>query len=261
MVSLSPVHRAGSLEMGMVNKVVPLESLEDEVVEWCRTIKKRSPFAVRMIKRAPQCRNLTGSMDSMEFAGDATLMYYLMDEAAVGKARTPSLKSAIPISTSSPVPRADDRAQWAKARLDFFRFEAITSRERMCGTRIHSLCECGIAALPMWWVLANARFSVGCRQMTGQTTRKFLLTSVGVLRNGACAAIHRFCFGFETAMADLEAGGRRLWSDGPWSRGEKGTAINGLVWMGDADTMGRRIAEKLDQGFRGVETQNWRNRF
>lgn len=73
-----------ALEMGMVNKVVPLESLEDEVVEWCRTIKKRSPFAVRMIKRALNAE-LDGQHGLMEFAGDATLMYYLMDEAAEGK--------------------------------------------------------------------------------------------------------------------------------------------------------------------------------
>ena len=107
MVSLSPVHRAGSLEMGMVNKVVPLESLEDEVVEWCRTIKKRSPFAVRMIKRAPNAELLTGSMDSMEFAGDATLMYYLMDEAAEGK--NAFLEKRDPDFDKFPSSPADDR--------------------------------------------------------------------------------------------------------------------------------------------------------
>ena len=71
-------------EMGMVNKVVPLEQLEDETVEWCKTIMKRSPFAIRMIKR---CLNaeLDGQHGLMELAGDATLMYYLMDEAQEGK--------------------------------------------------------------------------------------------------------------------------------------------------------------------------------
>lgn len=73
-----------ALDMGLVNKVVPLESLEDEVVDWCRTIMKRSPFAIRMIKRALNAE-LDGQHGLMEFAGDATLMYYLMDEAQEGK--------------------------------------------------------------------------------------------------------------------------------------------------------------------------------
>ncbi len=73
-----------ALEMGMINKVVPFEHLEDEVVEWCETIMKRSPFAIRMIKRALNAE-LDGQHGLMEFAGDATLMYYLMDEAQEGK--------------------------------------------------------------------------------------------------------------------------------------------------------------------------------
>lgn len=75
---------AEALEMGMINKVVPFDHLEDEVVEWCETIMKRSPFAIRMIKRALNAE-LNGQHGLMEFAGDATLMYYLMDEAQEGK--------------------------------------------------------------------------------------------------------------------------------------------------------------------------------
>lgn len=70
--------------MGMVNKVVPLERLEDETVEWCETIMQRSPMAVRMIKRSLNAE-LDGQRGMMEFAGDATLMFYLMDEAQEGK--------------------------------------------------------------------------------------------------------------------------------------------------------------------------------
>lgn len=70
--------------MGMVNKVVPLEELEDTVMEWCSTIRKRSPMAVRMIKRGLNAE-LDGQRGLMEFAGDATLMYYLMDEAQEGR--------------------------------------------------------------------------------------------------------------------------------------------------------------------------------
>ncbi len=73
-----------ALEMGLINKVVPLSRLEDETVEWCETILQRSPMAIRMIKR---CLNaeLDGERGLMELAGDATLMYYLMDEAQEGK--------------------------------------------------------------------------------------------------------------------------------------------------------------------------------
>lgn len=75
---------AEALEMGMINKVVPFDKLEDEVVDWCKTIMLRSPFAIRMVKRALNAE-LDGQHGLMEFAGDATLMYYLMDEAQEGK--------------------------------------------------------------------------------------------------------------------------------------------------------------------------------
>lgn len=71
-------------KMGMVNKVVPLAELENETVRWCKTIMKRSPFAIRMIKRGLNAE-LDGQRGMMEFAGDATLMYYLMEEAQEGK--------------------------------------------------------------------------------------------------------------------------------------------------------------------------------
>ena len=71
-------------QMGMVNKVVPLDKLEDEVVDWCKTIMLRSPLALRMIKRGLNAE-LDGQTGIMEFAGDATLMYYLMEEAQEGK--------------------------------------------------------------------------------------------------------------------------------------------------------------------------------
>ncbi|WP_066629227.1 1,4-dihydroxy-2-naphthoyl-CoA synthase [Labilibacter marinus] len=71
-------------KMGMVNKVVSLDELETTTVEWCRTIMKRSPLALRMIKRGLNAE-LDGQHGLMEMAGDATLMYYLMEEAQEGK--------------------------------------------------------------------------------------------------------------------------------------------------------------------------------
>lgn len=73
-----------AMDMGMVNKVVPLSELENTTVEWCKTIMKRSPLALRMIKRGLNAE-LDGQTGIMEMAGDATLMYYLMEEAQEGK--------------------------------------------------------------------------------------------------------------------------------------------------------------------------------
>ncbi len=70
--------------MGMVNKVVPLEELETTTVHWCQTIMQRSPMAIRMIKRGLNAE-LDGQRGLMELAGDATLMYYMMEEAQEGK--------------------------------------------------------------------------------------------------------------------------------------------------------------------------------
>ena len=71
-------------DMGMVNKVVPFDKLEETTVEWCRTIMTRSPLAIRMIKRGLNAE-LDGQHGIMELAGDATLMYYLTQEAQEGK--------------------------------------------------------------------------------------------------------------------------------------------------------------------------------
>jgi naphthoate synthase len=71
-------------KMGLVNKVVPLENLEDEVMDWCNTIMQRSPLAIRMLKRAFNAE-LDGQHGLMELAGDATLLYYLTEEAQEGK--------------------------------------------------------------------------------------------------------------------------------------------------------------------------------
>jgi L-alanine-DL-glutamate epimerase-like enolase superfamily enzyme len=57
-------------------------------------------------------------------------------------------------------------------------------------------------------------------------------------------------FGMETALADLNRGGNFNPFDCKWSRGLEQIPINGLVWMGDKETMAKRISEKLSAGFR-----------
>jgi naphthoate synthase len=73
-----------ALEMGLVNKVVPLEMLEETYVEWARKIIKRSPLAIRMLKSSFNAE-LDGQAGIQELAGNATLLYYLSEEAKEGK--------------------------------------------------------------------------------------------------------------------------------------------------------------------------------
>jgi naphthoate synthase len=58
-----------AVEMGLVNKVVPLEQLEVETVSWCKRMLQHSPLALRI----------------QQLAGDATLLYYMSEEAQEGK--------------------------------------------------------------------------------------------------------------------------------------------------------------------------------
>jgi len=75
---------AEALEMGLVNKVVPLADLEDETVSWCKEIMKHSPLALRMIKVGLNAE-LDGQAGIQELAGNATMLYYMTDEAQEGK--------------------------------------------------------------------------------------------------------------------------------------------------------------------------------
>ena len=72
-----------ALEMGLVNAVVPFDKLEDTCVEWAETMMERSPLALRMIKAGLNAE-LDGQAGIQELAGDATMLYYLLDEAQEG---------------------------------------------------------------------------------------------------------------------------------------------------------------------------------
>jgi len=73
-----------ALAMGLVNKVVPLERLEEETVAWCRRILQHSPLALRMIKASMNAAD-DGLAGIQQLAGDATLLYYLTEEAQEGR--------------------------------------------------------------------------------------------------------------------------------------------------------------------------------
>ncbi|PDW04780.1 1,4-dihydroxy-2-naphthoyl-CoA synthase [Candidatus Viridilinea mediisalina] len=73
-----------ALAMGLVNTVVPLERLEDEGVQWAREILTHSPMAIRFLKAAINAA-ADGHAGLQQLAGDATLLYYLSEEAKEGK--------------------------------------------------------------------------------------------------------------------------------------------------------------------------------
>ena len=73
-----------ALGMGLVNAVVPLERLEEETVQWCREMLEMSPLALRMLKCSFNAE-LDGQAGIQELAGNATLLYYMTEEAQEGR--------------------------------------------------------------------------------------------------------------------------------------------------------------------------------
>ena len=71
-------------EMGMVNKVVPLAELEDETVTWAKEILDKSPLAIRLMKAAFNAA-ADGLAGQQQLAGDATLLFYMSEEAQEGR--------------------------------------------------------------------------------------------------------------------------------------------------------------------------------
>lgn len=73
-----------AMDMGLVNTVVPLDSLEEETLKWAREILDHSPLAIRCLKSALNA-DCDGQIGLQELAGNATLLYYMSEEAKEGK--------------------------------------------------------------------------------------------------------------------------------------------------------------------------------
>jgi naphthoate synthase len=73
-----------ALEMGLVNTVVPLAELERETIAWCRRILEHSPLALRLLKAGLNA-DTDGLAGVQQLAGDATLLYYMTEEAQEGR--------------------------------------------------------------------------------------------------------------------------------------------------------------------------------
>lgn len=73
-----------ALEMGLVNTVVPLDQLEEETLKWCREMLQHSSLALRCLKASLNA-DCDGQMGLLDLAGNATLLYYMSEEAKEGK--------------------------------------------------------------------------------------------------------------------------------------------------------------------------------
>jgi naphthoate synthase len=73
-----------ALAMGLVNAVVPLADLESVTVQWCRRILEHSPLALRLLKAGLNA-DTDGLAGVQQLAGDATLLYYMTEEAQEGR--------------------------------------------------------------------------------------------------------------------------------------------------------------------------------
>lgn len=138
------------------------------------------------------------------------------------------------------------KAEYAPYSL-IFRETAITSRQRM-----------NVKETYLLRLTDGTRSAVGevpiFRGLSAEDTPDFAQKLAGYCRAGDISdAPSSVRFGFETAGAALNSCSQERLFDTPWSRGEKGIRINGLIWMGDRRTMARRIREKLDGGFRCVK--------
>jgi naphthoate synthase len=73
-----------ALGMGLVNTVVPVEQLEAEGVQWAQEILNKSPIAIRCLKAAFNA-DCDGQAGIQELAGNATMLYYMVEESSEGK--------------------------------------------------------------------------------------------------------------------------------------------------------------------------------
>ena len=73
-----------ALEWGLVNDVVPIDLLENTTVQLCNEILERSPMAIRILKAALNA-DCDGQSGLQQLAGDATMLFYMSDEAQEGR--------------------------------------------------------------------------------------------------------------------------------------------------------------------------------
>ena len=150
------------------------------------------------------------------------------------------------------------KAAWQKYRLDF-RFTAITSRDSLTTKDTYYIKvwdECqpevvGIGEAALFRGLSCD--DVPEYEQVLDDVCKHIDRYVGDA--SALAPYPSIRFGVETAVRDLTRGGKKHLYDSAWADGESSIEINGLIWMGDRETMSERINAKLNEGFRCIKVK------
>ncbi len=89
--------------MGLVNTVVPVDRLQAETVQWCREMLQLSPLALRLLKSSLNAAD-DGLAGIQQLAGDATLLFYMSEEAQAGRDAF-VLKAGLPYADTETFPR------------------------------------------------------------------------------------------------------------------------------------------------------------
>jgi len=92
-----------ALAMGLVNAVVPVERLQAETVQWCREMLQLSPLALRLLKSSLNAAD-DGLAGIQQLAGDATLLFYMSEEAQAGRDAFVQ-KTGLPYADTETFPR------------------------------------------------------------------------------------------------------------------------------------------------------------
>ena len=137
-------------------------------------------------------------------------------------------------------------------RLDF-KFTAITSRQSMTVKDTYFIAVSDSSRPGITGIGECALF----RGLSSEDTPQYETRLREALRNpldeSLRAGFSSINFGIETALLDLQNGGRHILYDTPWTDGQTSITTNGLIWMGDKHLMAQRINEKLELGFKTLK--------
>ena len=173
---------ATALDWGLVNAVVPVEELERTTVQWCREMLALSPLALRLLKAGSNA-GTDGLAGVQQLAGDATLLYYMSEEAQEGRdaftaeARARLLavpQAAVSVEGRSPRrPRVSDRRATAVALGDWWR----GARPRTLGAGlVPVVLGAAAAGEVIWWRLRGRarrrRRAAGRRELRERLLRR-----------------------------------------------------------------------------------------
>lgn len=151
------------------------------------------------------------------------------------------------------------KASWQKYRLDF-RFTAITSRDSLTCKDTYYIKvwderqpeTCGIGEAGLFRGLScddRPDYEDVLTQVCDNIER------YSADDTEALAEYPSIRFSVETALRDFAGGCRHRLFDTRWTNGKSDIEINGLIWMGDRDTMRTRIEDKLAEGFKCIKVK------